>query len=104
MNRSLPARYAVAPNSDSTIGRASDGALTSSAMPRVSTVIANRKNWQQACSAATRRMSSPAGTALSNSTRTPSSIVAPVHGVLQQALPLVEPTAQRVGSERAGDR
>src|SRR6476469_8858347 len=54
----LLARHAAVPNIDATIGTASAGALTSSATPRMSTVIANWKNWQQSCSAATRRISS----------------------------------------------
>lgn len=39
-----PGAHAAAPNIDCTIGSASAGAVTSRAIPRVSTVIANAKN------------------------------------------------------------
>jgi hypothetical protein len=50
----LLAAQDAAPNSECTIGSASAGARISSARPRVSTVIVNRKNWQQSCSAVER--------------------------------------------------
>ena len=54
------------PNTDSTIAWAASGARVSRATPRMSTVIANRKNWQHSCSAATNRTSSVVGTDAAN--------------------------------------
>ena len=56
------------------MGSASAGDRTSNAIPRVSTVIAKSKNWQQSCSAAVSRISSSNGVAAPNTTRTPQSI------------------------------